>query len=38
VGGNVRRIESTGYCYGTQRKIVIIAAPMQNQIMSWEEF
>lgn len=36
--GDIRRIESTGYCHGFKHKIIVVAsAGSANQIMSWEE-
>ena len=36
--GDIRRIESTGFCYGVRHKIVVVApAGSPGQIMSWEE-
>ena len=36
--GDLRRIESTGYCYGVRHKIIVVApAGSPGQIMSWEE-
>jgi hypothetical protein len=36
--GDMRRIESTGWCTGVSHKIVVIAASEANgQMMSWEE-
>ena len=36
--GDVRRIESTGYCHGVKYKIVVVSdAGAPGQIMSWEE-
>ncbi len=36
--GDIRRIESTGYCYGVRHKIVVVApVGSPGQIMSWEE-
>lgn len=36
--GNVRRIESTGFCYGTSHKITVFVGDGQgSQILSWEE-
>jgi hypothetical protein len=36
--GDIRRIESTGFCYGVRHKIVVVApAGSPDQIMSWEE-
>ena len=36
--GDIRRIESTGYCYGVRHQIVVVApAGAPGQIMSWEE-
>ena len=36
--GDIRRIESTGYCFGVRHKIVVVApAGSPGQIMSWEE-
>jgi hypothetical protein len=36
--GDVRRIESTGYCHGVKYKIVVVSdAGASGQIMSWEE-
>ena len=38
VQGSVLRIESIGYCYGTQHRIVVIAlANGGGKLMSWEE-
>ena len=38
VQGSVLRIESTGYCYGTKHRIVVIApASGGGKFMSWEE-
>jgi len=39
VTGSVRRIESTGFCYGTKHRIVVIVPEEGGggQIMSWEE-
>jgi len=38
VGGNVRRIESTGFCFGSSYRIVVVApAGGSGQVMSWEE-
>jgi hypothetical protein len=36
--GDIRRIESTGYCFGVRHKIVVVApVDSPGQIMSWEE-
>lgn len=36
--GDIRRIESTGYCFGVSHKIVVVApVDSPGQIMSWEE-
>jgi hypothetical protein len=36
--GDIRRIESTGHCYGVRHRIVVVApAGSPGQIMSWEE-
>lgn len=36
--GDLRRIESTGYCHGVRHKIIVVApAGSPGQIMSWEE-
>lgn len=36
--GDIRRIESTGYCFGVRHKIVVVApVGSPGQIMSWEE-
>lgn len=36
--GDIRRIESTGFCQGVRHKIVVVApAGSPGQIMSWEE-
>ena len=36
--GDIRRIESTGYCHGVRHKIVVVApAGSPGQMMSWEE-
>jgi len=38
VSGSVRRIESTGFCSGTNHRIVVIAPENGGgQVMSWEE-
>jgi hypothetical protein len=39
VAGSVRRIESTGFCNGSQHKIVVISQENTGggQIVSWEE-
>lgn len=38
VQGTVRRIESTGFCYGTKHKItVVVPGEGKGEIMSWEE-
>jgi len=38
VSGSVRRIESTGFCYGTKHRIVVIVPEDGGgAIMSWEE-
>ena len=36
--GDLRRIESTGYCHGVRHKIIVVApAGSPGQMMSWEE-
>lgn len=36
--GDIRRIESTGYCHGVRHKIIVVApVGSPGQIMSWEE-
>jgi len=36
--GDIRRIESSGYCHGTKHKIIVVGSGgSPNQIMSWEE-
>ena len=36
--GDIRRIESSGYCHGTTHKIIVVGSGgSPNQIMSWEE-
>jgi hypothetical protein len=36
--GDVRRIESIGYCHGVKHKIIVVSGSgSTGQIMSWEE-
>ena len=36
--GDIRRIESSGYCHGTKHKIIVVGSGgSPNQMMSWEE-
>lgn len=36
--GDIRRIESTGYCHGVKHKIIVVSGDASSgQILSWEE-
>ncbi len=37
VEGNVKRIESTGFCYGVSRKITVVTSGDSDTILAWEE-
>jgi hypothetical protein len=37
VEGSVRRIESTGFCYGVSRKITVVTSGDSDTILAWEE-
>ncbi len=37
VTGDVRRVESTGYCQGTKHRITVLSSGGGGEVLSWEE-